>query len=58
MREAFVRARDSGALDEVPGLIYPVGERDGVPAELVDTGIPRRVGTRAEMPPDRPGFGG
>src|SRR5437762_1793766 len=29
MRSAFFRARDSGALDEIPGLLYARGETDG-----------------------------
>ena len=44
LRETFARARDHGALDEVPGLIYGLGDRDGVAEELVDTGIQRLVG--------------
>jgi len=50
MRSAFARARDSGALDEIPGLVYPHVGRDGVPAELVDTGIQRLVGDLDELP--------
>ena len=50
MRSAFFRARDSGALDDVPGLVYARGARDGVPAELVDTGIQRLVGDLDELP--------
>jgi radical SAM superfamily enzyme YgiQ (UPF0313 family) len=50
MRSAFFRARDSGALDEIPGLIYPRGERDGVAEELIDTGIQRLVGDLDELP--------
>ncbi len=50
MRSAFIRARDSGALDEVPGLIYPRGERDGVAEELIDTGVQRLVGDLDELP--------
>lgn len=50
MRSAFVRARDSGALDEIPGLVYARGV-DGKPAEeLVDTGIQRLVGDLDELP--------
>ena len=52
MRSAFLRARDSGALDDIPGLVYSRGTRDGVPAELVDTGIQRLVGrSRRAAPP-------
>lgn len=50
MRSAFVRARDSRALDDVPGLVYARGDRSGVPEELVDTGIQRLVGDLDELP--------
>ena len=50
MRSAFHRARDSGALDDIPGLMYARGERDGVAEELVDTGIQRLVGDLDELP--------
>ena len=50
MRSAFLRARDSGALDEIPGLVYSHGNRDGVAEELVDTGIQRLLGDLDELP--------
>jgi len=50
MRTAFARARDSGALDDVPGLLYAHNGRDGVAEELVDTGIQRLVGDLDELP--------
>ena len=50
MRATFFRARDSGLLDEVPGLLYAHGRRDGVSDELVDTGIQRLVGDLGELP--------
>jgi len=50
MRSAFIRARDSGALDEIPGLVYARGGRDGAAEELVDTGIQRLVGDLDELP--------
>ena len=50
MRSAFARARDSGALDEVPGLVYPLNGRNGVARELVDTGIQPLVGDLDELP--------
>jgi len=50
MRLAFVRARDSGALDEVPGLVYSRGSCNGVPEELIDTGMQRLVGDLDELP--------
>ncbi|MDP6546513.1 MAG: radical SAM protein [Phycisphaerae bacterium] len=50
MRSAFARARDSGLLDKIPGLVYAHGRRDGVADELVDTGIQRLVGDLDELP--------
>jgi radical SAM superfamily enzyme YgiQ (UPF0313 family) len=50
MRSAFVRARDSGALDDVPGLVYSRGGPNGVPEELVDTGMQRLVADLDELP--------
>jgi radical SAM superfamily enzyme YgiQ (UPF0313 family) len=50
MRLAFARARDMGALDDVPGLVYSRGSVDGVAEELVDTGIQRLVGDLDETP--------
>ncbi len=50
LRTTFLRARDSGALDEIPGLVYARGGRDGVAEELVDTGIQRLVGDLDELP--------
>ncbi|HEV8378621.1 MAG TPA: radical SAM protein [Tepidisphaeraceae bacterium] len=50
MRSVFFRARDSGALDDIPGLLYARGERDGLAEELVDTGVQRLVGDLDELP--------
>src|SRR5579859_316307 len=50
MRAAFTRARDSGALDGVPGLVYARGSGEGVAEELVDTGVQRLVGDLDELP--------
>jgi len=53
MRSAFFRARDAGALDGIPGLIYPRGPRtesDGVAEELIDTGVQRLLGDLDELP--------
>jgi radical SAM superfamily enzyme YgiQ (UPF0313 family) len=51
MREAFLRARDAGALDEIPGLLYArTSGRDGPAEELVDTGIQRLLGDLDELP--------
>ena len=50
MRLAYVRARDTGLLDEIPGLVYPLGERDGVAEKLIDTGMQRLLGDLDELP--------
>src|SRR5262245_49089378 len=51
LRSVFLRARDSGGFDEVPGLVYARQSRDGGPAEeLVDTGIQRLLGDLDELP--------
>ena len=50
MLSAFVRARDSRALDAVPGLVYSRSGKSGIPEELVDTGIQRLVGDLDELP--------
>jgi radical SAM superfamily enzyme YgiQ (UPF0313 family) len=51
MRSVFLRARDSGALDEIPGLVYAkTTTPDGPAEELVDTGIQRLLGDLDELP--------
>ena len=50
MRSAFIRARDSGALDAIPGLVYARTNARGMAEELVDTGIQRLVGDLDEQP--------
>jgi len=55
MRSAFIRARDSGALDEIPGLVYAKGGPEGVAEALIDTGIQRLNGDLDELP--HPGLG-
>ncbi len=50
LRQTLIRARASGLLDDIPGLVYPVGQRDGVAEELVDTGVQRLVGDLDELP--------
>ncbi len=56
MRSVFMRAKNSGALDDIAGLVYPRGERDGVAEELVDTGIQRLLGDLDELPHPALGF--
>src|SRR5258705_11487240 len=50
MRSAFVRARDSRALDDVPGLVYSRVGASGMPEELIDTGMQRLVGDIDYLP--------
>jgi radical SAM superfamily enzyme YgiQ (UPF0313 family) len=50
MRSAFFRAKDAGALDAIPGLMYPRGQSDGTPEELIDTGMQRLLGDLDELP--------
>jgi radical SAM superfamily enzyme YgiQ (UPF0313 family) len=51
MRSTFLRARDSGALDGIPGLVYSRSTaRNGAPEELVDTGVQRLLGDLDELP--------
>jgi len=50
MRSAFIRARDSRALDGVPGLVYARGTKPGIAEELVDTGMQRLVADLDELP--------
>ncbi len=51
MRSTFLRARDSGALDEIPGLVYSrSAASNGAPEELVDTGVQRLLGDLDELP--------
>jgi radical SAM superfamily enzyme YgiQ (UPF0313 family) len=57
MRSAFCRARDCGALDEIPGLVYSRSTaRNGAPEELVDTGVQRLLGNLDELPSATLGF--
>ncbi|MBN1942335.1 MAG: radical SAM protein [Phycisphaerae bacterium] len=50
LRKTFLRARDAGLLDEIPGLVYARGRPDGPAEELVDTGIQRLVVDLDEAP--------
>jgi radical SAM superfamily enzyme YgiQ (UPF0313 family) len=51
MRAVFLRARDSGALDDIPGLVYAQSSKSGgPPEELVDTGVQRLLGDLDELP--------
>ena len=50
LRSSFIRARDNGMLEDVPGLIYSRGDVDGVAEELIDTGPQRLVRDLDELP--------
>lgn len=50
LRGTFLRARDRGGLDGVPGLVYAHTDRRGVAQELVDTGLQRLLGDLDELP--------
>ena len=58
LRTTFLRARNSGLLDDIPGLVYPrtFPAGDGVATELVDTGIQRMVGDLDELPHPAAGY--
>ena len=50
MRATFLRARNSGVLDDIPGLVYARSGDAGIAEELIDTGIQRLVGDLDELP--------
>ena len=50
LRSAFLRAKQDGALDAIPGIVYPRGNADGATAEVVNTGVQRLVGDLDELP--------
>ena len=56
MRQTYLRARDEGALDAIPGLVYSRTDSAGRVLELVDTGIQRLVGDLDEQPFPTAGF--
>ncbi len=58
MRSVFLRARDSGALDEIPGLVYSRSSKPEGPAEeLIDTGVQQLLGNLDELPSAVLGYG-
>ena len=51
MRSVFQRARDCGALDGIPGLVYSRSSApEGPIEELVDTGVQKLLGDLDELP--------
>ncbi len=56
LRATFLRVKRAGGLDDVPGLVYPVGREGARPEELVDTGMQRLLGNLDELPHPVLGF--
>ncbi|HKQ47103.1 MAG TPA: radical SAM protein [Phycisphaerae bacterium] len=50
LRTTFMRSKISGLVDDIAGLVYPLGNVEGIAEELVDTGIQRLVGDLDELP--------
>ena len=50
LRTTFIRARNSGMLDEIPGLVYARTNSAGAAEELIDTGIQQLVADLDELP--------
>jgi radical SAM superfamily enzyme YgiQ (UPF0313 family) len=49
-RKTFHRLRRSGLLDDIPGLVYQVGDEREPPTQLMNTGIQRLVQDLDELP--------
>ncbi|MCH7813495.1 MAG: radical SAM protein [Planctomycetes bacterium] len=56
MRTTFLRARNSGLIDDIPGLVYPGNQGAAVPEELIDTGMQRLLSDLDELPDPVLGF--
>lgn len=50
LRATFLRARDEGMLEGIPGLVYARGRDGDVAEELIDTGRQRLLGDLDELP--------
>jgi len=50
MRDVFLRVRDRGLLDGIPGLCYARTDEHGVALEIIDTGMQRLLGDLDELP--------
>ena len=50
LREAFVRVRRAGLLEDIPGLVYAPDDADGPSEYLIHTGIQRLVQNLDELP--------
>lgn len=56
LRDAYVRAVNSGLLDLIPGLMYAKKGANGETEQLVDTGVQQLVGDLDELPHPTLGF--
>ena len=56
LRQTFLRCRDAGYLEHIPGLVYAKGKHEGVAEELVDTGTQRLLRNLDELPHPVLGF--
>jgi len=56
LRNAFLRVRDRGLLDNIPGLVYARTDDSGRATELLDTGMQRLLGDLDELPHARLGY--
>lgn len=50
LRQTFYRVKREGLLEDILGLVYPVGPQTGPAEELVDTGVQRLLGDLDEQP--------
>jgi len=57
LRKTFMRARNSGILDDIPGLVYARTDGAGATEELVDTGVQPLLGDLDELPHPVLGYG-
>jgi len=57
LRKTFMRARHSGILDDIPGLVYARSDGAGATEELVDTGVQRLLGDLDELAHPVLGYG-
>lgn len=56
LRATFLRARDAGLLEGLPGLVYARSDIPDVARELVDTGMQRLLGDLDELPHPSHGY--
>lgn len=56
LRQTFLRVRNRGVLDTVPGLMYARTDAAGCVEKLIDTGPQRLVGDLDELPDEAHGF--